>query len=80
MLTTMLPREVRRDRALRALGGFSMVIGAGAVIAALALGPWDVQSLDDILAAHVPQRIVLGVAGLVLAIVGWVLRGSGSPQ
>jgi hypothetical protein len=41
----------RRDRFLRALGVLLMALGGCALILALLLGPLDVRSLDDALAA-----------------------------
>jgi len=76
MLTTMLRRDTRRERTLRTLGGALVLIGGGAMLGALMIGPWQIHSLDDALAANLPQRMVVGFAGIVVAIVGWVLRGA----
>jgi hypothetical protein len=61
------------------LGTCLVVVGLCAITAALLFGPLNFQfnSLDDLFAADVPERALLAVGGLVLSIVGWVLRGSG---
>jgi hypothetical protein len=73
----MLPR--RRDRFLRALGVALIAFGGCALLTAVVAGPLDVRSLEDALAAHLPVRAMLAFAGVVAAILGWVLRGSGTP-
>ena len=74
----MLPQ--RRDRFLQALGMLLMALGGCALIAALVTGPLDFRSFDDALAAHLPLRAMLAFAGMIAAILGWVLRGSGTPS
>jgi hypothetical protein len=61
------------------LGSCLVVVGLCAITAALLLGPlsFPFNSLDDLIAAHLPERALLAVGGLVLGILGWVLRGSG---
>ena len=73
----MLPQ--RRDRFLQALGMLLMALGGCSVIAAILIGPIAFGSLDEALAAHLPQRAIVAFAGIVAAILGWVLRGSGTP-
>jgi hypothetical protein len=54
-----------------------VAVGLCAITAALVLGPFNFGSLDDLLAAHMPERALLVVGGITLGIIGWVLRGSG---
>ena len=67
-----------RERALRVLGICLIAIALCAVASALLLGPFEIHSLDDALAAHLLERAALAVGGVVLGILGWVLRGSGN--
>lgn len=61
----------------RAVGVALGVLGLLALAFALALGPLVAGSFGrEALLAYLPERLVVGLAGIVAAAAGWVLCGS----
>lgn len=61
----------------RALGVALGMAGIAAVVLAIALGPLATGSFGrDALFAYAPERLVLGLVGIVAAAAGWILCGS----